>query len=238
VPTTSRLVVYAAGGGMRGVFGAGALHALAEMGALAVLRGEEAVDVPEVLRVLATEHLIDTERLVRSPLPVCFGVVDRAQLSFRWLDARRPDAIRVLLASSTVFPFVHDAVAIDGVPCIDGGYREAVGYRRLRREHPEAKLLLVLNGRDDESILRRMAVAAVLRRHDDRLARAWVDTTRAAAAELEEAQAASHTLVLTPENGFPVHFTTTDTAALAHGYWLGYRSVLTRRDRLRDFLAP
>jgi predicted acylesterase/phospholipase RssA len=284
VPNARHLVVYAAGGGMRAVFGAGALHALSEMGVrdhvvalygisagafniahfalrsmtramewylyhvpthhildhatpLALLRGEDAVDVPETLRVLATEHLIDTENLVRSPLPVCFGVVDRAELGFRWLDARRPDAIRVLLASSTIFPFVHDAVVVDGIAWIDGGYREAVGYRRLRREHPEADLLLVLNGNDDESILRRMAVAAVLRRHDDRLARAWVETTHAATAELEEARADPHALVLTPEDDFPVHFATTDTAPLALGYWLGYRAVLTRKDRLGRFAA-
>jgi len=269
---------------MRGVFGAGALHALSEMGVrdrvvafygvsagafniahfalgsttramewylyqvpehhildhatpLSLLRGEDVVDVPEAMRVLATEHLIDTEKLVCFPRPVCFGVVDRAELSFRWLDARRPDAIRVLLASSTIFPFVHDAVVIDGTPCIDGGYREAVGYRRLRREHPEAQLLLVLNGNDDESILRRMAVAAVLRRHDDRLAQAWVETNRAAPVELEEALEDPRALVLAPEDGFPVHFATTDTAPLAHGYWLGYRAVLTRKERLGRFLA-
>lgn len=103
VPITRQLVVYAAGGGMRGVFGAGALHALSEMGVrdhvvalygisagafniahfalgsttramewylyhvpehhildhatpLSLLRGEDVVDVPEAVRVLATEH--------------------------------------------------------------------------------------------------------------------------------------------------------------------------------------
>jgi predicted acylesterase/phospholipase RssA len=269
---------------MRGVFGAGALHALSEMGVrdrvvafygvsagafniahfalgsttramewylyqvpehhildhatpLSLLRGEDVVDVPEAVRVLATEHLIDTEKLICFSLPVCFGVVDRAALSFRWLDARRPDAIRVLLASSTIFPFVHDAVVIDGAPCIDGGYREAVGYRRLRREHPEAELLLVLNGNDDESILQRMAVAAVLRRHDNRLAQAWMETGAAEPGELDDALADPHAVVFKPEDGFPVRFATTDPAPLAYGYWLGYRSVLLQRDRVAPLLA-
>jgi predicted acylesterase/phospholipase RssA len=281
---TRHLVVYAAGGGMRAVFGAGALHALSEMGArdhvlaaygisagafnvahfalgsttramewylyhvpehhildhatpVGLLRGEDLIDVPEATRVLATEHLIDTESLDRCPLPVRFGVVDRTELSFRWLDARRPDAIRVLLASSTIFPFVHEAVVVDGVEYIDGGYREAVGYHRLRREHPEAELLLLLNDAGDDSIVRRVAIQAVLRRRDEHLAQAWIETVHAAPAELDEALADPRTHVVMPEHGFPVHFATTDSAALAHGHWLGYRAVLVQKDRLRPLFA-
>jgi hypothetical protein len=143
----------------------------------------------------------------------------------------------VLLASSTIFPFVHEAVVVDGVAYIDGGYREVVGYHRLRREHPEAELLLLLNGTDDESIVRRVAVGAMLRRHDERLAQAWIDTMRAAPAEIDEALGDPRAHVVMPEPGFPVHLATTDTAALAYGYWLGYRAVLTHRDRLRPLLA-
>jgi predicted acylesterase/phospholipase RssA len=278
------LVLYAAGGGMRGVFGVGALHALSEMGfrdqvlalygisagafnvahfavgsmtramewylhhvrehhildhatPVGLLRGEDVIDVPEAVRVLATEHLIDTESLLRSSVPVRFGVVDLAELGFRWLDARRPDAIRVLLASSTVFPFVHEAVVVDGVARIDGGYREVVGYRRLRREHPDAELLLVLNGTEEESLVRRVAVGAVLRRHDEHLAEAWAETVRTAPIELEEALGDPRTHVILPDHGFPVHFGTTDAAALAYGYWLGYRAILTRKDRLGPLLA-
>ena len=277
------LVVYAAGGGMRAVFGAGALHALAEMGArdhllalygisagafniahfalgsttramewylhhvpehgivgratpVAVLRGEDAIDLPEAGRVLETEHLIDSEALGRCPVPVSFGVVERERLGFHWLDARRPDAIRVLLASSTIFPFVREAIVIDGVAYIDGGYRETVCHTRLRREHPAARQLLVLNDSEHESIIRRVVVRAVLRLRDERLAEVWLDTLDRMPAELGEALLAPRTLVLTPEHGFPVHFGTTDPAVLAHGFWLGYRAVLTQRDRLAQFL--
>jgi predicted acylesterase/phospholipase RssA len=282
--TARDLVIYAAGGGMRGVFGAGALHALSEMGVrdraiafygisagafnvahfalgsmtramewylhhvpehhilahatpVGLLRGEDVIDVPEAVKVLATEHLIDTASLVHCPVPVRFGVVDLAELGFRWLDARRPDVIRVLLASSTVFPFVHEAVVVDGAAYIDGGYREVVGYRRLRRDHPEAELLLVLNGVEEESFVRRVAVGAVLRRHDERIAEAWGETLQAAPAELQEALDDPRAHVFLPEHGFPVRFATTDEATLAHGYWLGYRAVLTRRDALQSLLA-
>jgi predicted acylesterase/phospholipase RssA len=284
VSTKRHLVVYASGGGMRGVFGAGAIHALSEMGVRAhvlayygvsagafniahfalgsttramewylhlvpehhivdhatpvgLLRGEDLIDVPEAVRVLATEHLIDVESLAHCPQPVRFGVVDLAELAFRWLDARRPDAIRVLLASSTIFPFVHEAIVVDGLTCIDGGYREVVGYRRLRREHPDAELLLLLNGVEEESLVRRVAVGAVLRRHDEHLAQAWNETLRAAPEELEEALDDPHAHVVMPDHGFPVHFATTDAAPLAYGYWMGYRAVLTRRDRLRLLLG-
>jgi predicted acylesterase/phospholipase RssA len=269
---------------MRGVFGAGALHALSEMGLrdhvlahygisagafniahfalgsttramewylhhvpehhilqhatpVGLLRGEDLIDVPEAVRVLATEHLIDVGALAHFAQPVHFGVVERAELGFRWIDARRPDAIRVLLASSTIFPFVHEAIVVDGVACIDGGYREVVGYRRLRRAHPDAELLLVLNGTDDESIVRRVAVGAVMRRHDEHLAEAWAESVGAASTELEEAQGDARTHVVMPEHGFPVHFATTDAPTLAYGYWLGYRAVLTRRERLRLLLT-
>lgn len=277
------LVVYAAGGGMRGIFGAGALHALAELGArdralalygisagafniahfalgtttramewylhhvpergilaratpVALLRGEDVIDVPEAVRVLEAERLIDAEALVRSPAPVFFGVVEREGLAFRWIDARRPDAIRVLLASSTIFPFVREPVVIDGMPCIDGGYREAVCHARLRREHPEARLLLVLNDHEDESILRRAALGALIRLRDERLAQVWLDTIDRTPAELAEALAAPRTLVLKPDEDFPVHFATTNAAVLAYGFWLGYRAVLRDRDRILEFL--
>jgi predicted acylesterase/phospholipase RssA len=277
------LVVYAGGGGMRGIFGAGALHALAEMGVrehllavygisagalnaahfalgstmramewylhhvlvhgilaratpVALLRGEDIVDVPEAERVLAAERLVDGEALSRCIVPVHFGAVARDGLEFRWLDARRPDAVRVLLASSTIFPFVHDGVAIDGVTYIDGGYREAIGYRRLRRDHPEARLLLVLNDNEHESVIRRVAVGAVIRLRDEPLAEVWLDTIDRTPAELAEALAAPRTLVLRPDEGFPVHFATTDSAVLAHGFWLGYRAVLTQRERVLQFL--
>jgi predicted acylesterase/phospholipase RssA len=212
-------------------------HILEHATPVGLLRGEDMIDVPEAVRVLATEHLIDVGALARFSRPVHFGVVDRGELSFRWIDARRPDAIRVLLASSTIFPFVHEAIVVDGVECIDGGYQEVVGYRRLRRAHPDAELLLVLNGTDDESIVRRVAVGAVMRRHDEHLAEAWIETVRAASTELEEAQGDARTHVVMPEHGFPVHFATTDAPTLAYGHWLGYRAVLTQRDRLRLLLT-
>ena len=278
------VVVYAAGGGMRGIFGAGALHALADMGVrdqllavyglsagalnaahfalgstmramewylhhvpvhgilahatpVALLRGEDMVDVSEAERVLAAERLVDGDALSRCAFPVRFGAVQRERLEFHWLDARRPDAIRVLLASSTVFPFVHDGIVIDGVTYIDGGYREGICFRRLRREHPDARLLLVLNDSERESIVLRAAVGAVIRLRDERLSEAWLGTFDRTAAELAEALAAPGTLVVRPDEGFPVHLTTTDPAVLAHGFWLGYRAVLIQRERVQRFLA-
>jgi predicted acylesterase/phospholipase RssA len=277
------LIVYAAGGGMRGVFGAGALHALAELGvrarvralygisagafnvaqfalgttrramewylhdvpghrivagapSVAVLRGKDLIDLPAARHVLETRHLVDGARLLQCPIPVSFGVAERETLTFRWLDARRPDALRVLLASSMIFPFVHKTVVVDGVEYIDGGYREAVAYRRIRRRHPRAELLLVLNDNEHESIVRRLAVEALLRLRDERLAAAWLDTVARAPAELAEALAAPHTLVFRPADPFPVHFSTTDPELLAHGFQLGYRAVYRQRARLRRLL--
>jgi predicted acylesterase/phospholipase RssA len=278
------LVLYASGGGMRGIFGAGALHALAELGvrravravygisagalngahfalgstmravewylyhvlehgilaratAMALLRGEDMVDVSEAERVLAAERMVDGESLCRCPFPVRFGAVERDSLEFRWLDARRPDAIRVLLASSTVFPFVHDGVSLDGVTYIDGGYREGICFRRLRREHPDARLLLVLNDSEYESVVRRVTVSAALRLRDERLAAAWLDTFDRTPPEMAEALADPRTMVVRPDERFAVHFATTDPAVLAHGFWLGYRAVLAQRERIRQFLS-
>ena len=131
--------------------------------------------------------MVDGESLSGCPFPVRFGAVGRDSLEFHWLDARRPDAIRVLLASSTVFPFVHDGVAIDGVTYIDGGYREGICFRRLRRDHPDARLLLVLNDSEYESVVRRVTVSAALRLRDERLAAAWLDTFDRTPPELAEA---------------------------------------------------
>ena len=278
------LVVYASGGGMRGIFGAGALHALAGMGArdrvrafygisagalngahfalgttmramewylyhvlehgilarataVSLLRGEDMIDVTEAERVLADERLVDGEALSRCEFPVLFGTVARDSLEFHWLDARRPDAIRVLVASSTVFPFVHDGVDIDGAVYIDGGYREGICFRRLRRAHPDARLLLVLNDSEYESVVRRVTVSAALRLRDERLAAAWLDTFDRTPPEMAEALAEPRTMVIRPDEGFQVHFATTDPAVLAHGFWLGYRSVLAQRERLQAFLA-
>jgi predicted patatin/cPLA2 family phospholipase len=277
------VVVYAAGGGMRGIFGAGALHALAELGArdralalygisagafnvahfalgsttrtlewylhdvpehgilahfaaVSLLRGEDVIDVPEAARVLRAERLVDAEALGRCPVPIWFGVVERDGLEFRWLDARRPDAVRVLLASSTIFPFVHQAVVIDGVPWIDGGYRESVCYERLRRRHADAKLVLVLNDNEHESIVRRLAVGAMLRLRDPRLAAVWLDTIDHASEELDAALSAPRTLVLRPDHAFPVHFATTEMGVLARGFELGYQAVLRQRERVLRFL--
>ena len=278
------LVVYASGGGMRGIFGAGALHALAGMGlcnrvravygisagalngaqfalgstmaavewylhhviehgilakatAVTLLRGEDMVDIPEAERVLAHEHLVDGDALGRCAFPVCFGAVERTSLEFRWLAARRPDAIHLLVASSTVFPFVHDGVSIDGETFIDGGYREGICFRRLRREHPDARLLILLNDSERESVVLRAAVGAVIRLRDERLSAAWLDTFDRTHDELAEAAAAPRTLIVRPDEGFPVHLATTDPAVLAHGFWLGYRAVLTQRERIQSFLA-
>lgn len=278
------VVVYASGGGMQGIFGAGALHALSGTGlhdrvhavygisagalngahfalgttvramewylyhvlehdilgratAMALLRGEDMVDVTEAERVLAAERLIDGAALARCVFPVRFGAVERDSLEFRWIDARRADAIRVLLASSTVFPFVHDGVAVDGATCIDGGYREGICYRRLRREHPDARLVLVLNDNEYESVVRRVTVSAAIRLRDERLAAAWLDTFDRTAAEMADALEDPRALVIRPDERFAVHFSTTDQAVLAHGFWLGYRAVLTQRERLADFLA-
>jgi len=269
---------------MRGIFGAGALHALAGMGVhgrlravygisagalngahfalgttmramewylhhvlehgllahatpVALLRGEDMVDVNEAERVLAGERLVDGDKLSRCDFAVRFGAVDRDSLAFSWLDARRPDAIRVLLASSTVFPFVHDGVALDGSTYIDGGYREGICYRRLRREHTDQRLLLVLNDGEYESVVRRVTVSAALRLRDERLAAAWLDTFHRTPVEMAEALAEPRTLVIRPDERFAVHFATTDPAVLAYGFWLGYRAVLTQRGRIQQFLG-
>jgi len=278
------LVVYAAGGGMRAIFSAGALHALAELGArdrvlalygisagafniaqfalgatmraskwyyhdvpahgilaratpVAVLRGEDVMDVPVATRVLETEHLLDAEALARSPVPVSFGVVARGDLTFRWLDARRPDVIRVLIASSSLFPFVHEPAVIDGVPYIDGGYREVVCYARLRREHPDARLLLLLNDNEDESLLQRTMFGAMLRLRDAQIAAARHELNARAPAELAAALRDPHTLVVRPDDRFPVHFSTIDPSVLVDGFWRGYRTLMAREDSVRRLLA-
>jgi hypothetical protein len=97
-------------------------------------------------------------------------------------------------------------------------------------------LLLVLNDDEEESTLHRVAVSALMRLRDEGLAATWLETIERAPAELAEARAAPRTLVLKPEGGFPVHFATTDAAALAHGFWLGYRAVLTQKQRILRFL--
>jgi hypothetical protein len=210
---------------------------LARLPAVALLRGEDVIDITEAERVLSTEHLVDGDALSRCAFPVRFGAVGRDDLKFRWLDARRSDAIRVLLASSTVFPFVHDGVTIDGVTYIDGGYREGICFDRLRREHPDARLLLVLNDSEPESMVRRVTVSAALRLRDERLAAAWLDTFDRTPPELAEALADPRAMVLRPDDRFAVHFATTDPAVLAHGFWLGYRAVLTQREQIQQFLA-
>jgi hypothetical protein len=54
--------------------------------------------------------------------------------------------------------------------------------------------------------------------------------------ELAEAEADPLTFVLRPDDRFPVHFATTEEPPLAHGFWLGYRAVLRRREQLLRFL--
>jgi predicted patatin/cPLA2 family phospholipase len=210
---------------------------LARATTVALLRGDDMIDITEAERVLAAEDLIDGAALGRCEFPVRFGAVERDSLEFRWLDARRADAIRVLLASSSVFPFVHDGVPIDGTTYIDGGYREGICYRRLRREHPDARLVLVLNDNEYESVVRRVTVSAALRLRDERLAAAWLETFDRSAAEMADALADARTYVLRPDERFAVRFATTDQAVLAHGFWLGYRAVLTQRKALQEFLA-
>jgi predicted patatin/cPLA2 family phospholipase len=278
------LVVYAAGGAMRGVFGVGALHALSEAGVrdriaayygisagafniahfalgsmtramewylhhvpehgilaratpVALLRGEDVIDMPEAARVLEMEHLIDVEALAHHPVPVSFGTVSRETLDFQWIDARRPDAIRALQASSTIFPFVREGVEIDGGSFIDGGYREVVCHACLRKAHPEAKLVIVLNGDEHESIVRRAVVRAVLRMRDERLAEVWLDTLDRVAAELDEALADPRCLVLRPDEPLPVHFATVDPAALAQRVLVGDRAGLSQRAPRQAFLG-
>jgi hypothetical protein len=132
---------------------------------------------------------------------------------------------------------VHDGVSIDGATYIDGGYREGICYRRLRREHPDARLMLVLNDSEYESVVRRVTVSAALRLRDERLAAAWLETFDRTPAEMAEALADPRTLVIRPDEAFAVHFATTDPAVLAHGFWLGYRAVLAQRERTRQFLG-
>jgi hypothetical protein len=94
----------------------------------------------------------------------------------------------------------------------------------------------VLNDSEHDSVILRAAVGALIRLRDERLAQVWQDTVDRTQGELAEALAAPRTLVLKPDDGFPVHLATTDAAVLAHGFWLGYRAVLTQRDRVARFL--
>jgi hypothetical protein len=58
-------------------------------------------------------------------------------------------------------------------------------------------------------------VLHALAERDERLAATWLDTIDRAPAELAEALAERRTLVLRPDDDFPVHFATTDSAVLA-----------------------
>jgi predicted acylesterase/phospholipase RssA len=171
-PAARDLVVYASGGGMRGVFGAGALHALAGMGVRDRVRGVYGISA---------------------------GALNAAQFAL----------------GTTM------------------GAMEWYLYHVI--EHgilAKATAVSLLRGEDMIDLTQAERVLA-----DERLAAAWLDTFDRTPAEMAEALADPLTLVLRPDEKFAVHFATTDTAVLAHGFWLGYRAVLARRDQLRHFLG-
>lgn len=203
---------------------------------LAALRGREVIDMRAALEVLERTNLFDPKALQQCSTPVYFGVVNAESKEFVFKDARRPDSLELLRASSTIYPFVSEPVKIDGQRYIDGGYAESVSLTRLRKLHPNAKFIIVLNIDERTYSLKQVLAKMVVQLKDKSLATTWSESLVRAQKEFLDAQTAEDVLLFYPKKKFPVYATTTNTAALEEGLLQGYDAVMSVRERVLSFV--
>jgi len=163
-------------------------------------------------------------RTLRLPRPLRRGEPD--SLEFRWLDrdAPRRDP-RSCWLRSTIFPFVHDGVAIDGVTtstavigrasatgafaasirtlaCCSSLQRQRAGVGRPPRRGGRRDPLSATSGSE-----------------------AWLDTSTRHKVELAEGTGcACHRFVFRPDEGFPVPPREHRSGRARARFWLGYRA--------------
>ena len=277
------VVVYVAGGAMSGIFSAGVLSYLKDLGVrehvsaiygisagafnaalfatgqthripewywthvpregiirttnpIRALMGEEVLDSARALEVLLQKHLINPEELLEMNTPIFFGLVDADSKEFVWKDARRPDVLQLLLATTAFYPFAHHPVPIDGKNFVDWGYGETVALHSLRARHPNSKILIILNQRIGSFSWRRSVAYGVMRYRDSTFAQLWSETIDKAKDEFAIALASPDALVIYPPEEFAVDAGTTDIEELRKGYAHGYHTAASAREAIQQFL--
>lgn len=276
------LVIFVAGGAMRGVFSAGVLKALAGLGVhervnvfygisagafnvahfalgtagrleewyiervpnaelfgfqhpVEAFRHRSLIDMKRAAALIEKHGFLDAKALADLKHPVRFGVVEMKTKDFAWLDARRPDALDVLLATTMVYPFTGDPVPLDGTSYIDGGYAENVCYDALRAKHPRARIIIVMNAHDQGISARRVLARGVVRLRDKALADRWLERASTDRAELARAKKDPNTIVIMPAKTFRVSVGTLNEKTLRTGYNHGLSEVERLRERIETF---
>ncbi|MFA6552908.1 MAG: patatin-like phospholipase family protein [Patescibacteria group bacterium] len=104
------------------------------------------LDLDYIIHVEQTVKKLDVRALVGQLIPFYIAAYDVARGQVVFLDGKQ-DTFQTLKASSTASPFYANTVEVRGRQYLDGGLIQDWDVEKIVREHPEKKIVYVINNK-------------------------------------------------------------------------------------------
>lgn len=179
------------------------------------------VDINYLIRVSQTTKKLDVEEIQRSPIVARVKVYNLRTKTIEYFDLKE-NTFQRLQESSSVVPYFYSK----GQENIDGDVLDPLGYEFLRKQHPEQKLIFVLNHGIKRGTLRKLRsslegrlVSRML--GDSELGKMFSKKAKKIEEEAEKIKEDRNALLITPPVDNPTTNTTTNPEKLKYTHSLG-----------------
>lgn len=186
---------------------------------------KDVFDVDRALDVIMTKRVLDTPTLSQQPIPLYARVYNVGSELIEYLDARDHGVFPVLHATASLAPFYSKQIEINQQHYIDGAVRESIGLQHLLKQHPDKRIILVLNspGNSLRNLMNKFVLRSLLRTMSGRYYTLFKAMEEDELEDLRVAFREERILLVQPPPGYAVGYTTTEKSLLRQGFSMGYR---------------
>lgn len=185
----------------------------------------DALNFDYLMRVVTNEKRLNTAQIISQDVPLYVKLFDLDTHAVKYIDARRPDILKILKAGINVFPYVHEVTVIDGKRNIDAAIA-GIGLDYLIKKHPNEKIIIVVNGQINRKL--RYQVKNILEGKfmqwmfdDPALFKLYASAENRLARDLRIIKSDPRFLLITQEKDVSIKSRTTDANILLQAYKLG-----------------
>ncbi|MBT4376837.1 hypothetical protein HOD29_05685 [archaeon] len=191
------------------------------------------VDIDYLIQVAKTTKRLDLEKIKKNPIEAKVKVYNLKTKKIKYLDLKK-DTFQRLKESSSVAPYFYSK----GQENIDGDILDSLGYDFIRSQHPEEKLIFVLNHRINRGkftqlrkILEGKLVAKIFK--DSGLKQMFKEELTKRKKDIEKINLDENALLITPPWNNPSNNSTTNPKKLKQTHYLG----MVEAEKILDFIG-
>ena len=179
------------------------------------------VDINYVIKVVQTIKELDLEEIRKNPIEAKVKVYNLIKKRIEYLDLKK-NTLERLKESSSVIPYFY----FKNQENIDGEGLDCLGYDFLRKEHPQQKLIFVINQGIKRRVLRQLRnllegklISKIF--DDSTLGKRFSENAARIEEECEKIRRDKNALLITPPENNPTSNTTRNPNKLRYTHSLG-----------------